>query len=142
MRRWGIKLALVAAGLAMTASAEAKHKPNAMRDMMRELGSAGLEGKELDAAILKANKDPVGSKENPVRENMPKGEHDYLQRQRCPDSSVPTFSRSGSTAAGIYGNILDLYQVQCPGMGPISIYIDMYHDGPDDRPLPGFCIVP
>jgi hypothetical protein len=142
MRQWGIKLALTAAALAAAVGAEAKDRvPNEMRDMMRELGSGGLEGKKLDAAILEASKYPVGSKENPVRENMPKGERDYLERQRCPDASAPTFSRSGSTGADVYGNILDLYQVQCPGQAPVDVYIDMYHDGPDSRPLPGFSIV-
>jgi hypothetical protein len=133
---------LILAGAAMFAVAPAYaqgHKENGARDMMRSLGS-GLEGKELDAAIAKAEQYPLGSEKNPVRENQPEGQHRYLSRLRCTDGSRPAFDRAGNVGEGVYGYIVDLYKVTCKGEAPVDVYIDMYHDGPENRPIPGFTI--
>ena len=111
------------------------------RDVVFALGSGGLKGKKLKKAIEAAGSFPLGSRQNPVRENMPAGEIAYLSRLRCPDGNSATFSRTGSTGIGPYGFILDLYKVACAGADPVDVYIDMYHDGGELRPIPGFSIV-
>jgi hypothetical protein len=120
------------------APAVAQNRPNEARDVMRSLGMSGLQGKKLEKAVAKAEAIPLGSKANPVRENMPKGELAYLNRLRCADGAKPAVSRSGNVGSGIYGNIVDLFQVTCPGAKPVAVYMDMYHDGPETRPIPGF----
>lgn len=127
---------------AATAPAAAQHRPNEARDMMRELHAGGLEGGKLAKAITKAEASPLGSKANPVRENMPKGEYAYLHRLRCPDGQAPSATRTGNVGTGVFGNIVDLFQVTCAGAKPVEVYMDMYHDGPEVRPIPGFTIAP
>jgi hypothetical protein len=137
------KLAAMAALAGLLACPAAAHeRPNEARDMMRRLGGGGLSGKALDKAIAKAEAHPVGSKRNPVRENMPQGEIAYLERLRCPDGKAPAFSRRGSIGVGVFGNIVDAYEVTCPGKPTQEIDIDMYHDGPETRAVPGFTLVP
>lgn len=121
--------------------AAAQGRPNEARDMMRELGMGGLSGKKLARAIAKAELSPLGSKANPVRENMPTGELAYLARLRCADGSTPAADRQGNVGTGIYRNIVDLYSVTCAGAASVEVYMDMYHDGPELRPIPGFTIV-
>jgi hypothetical protein len=120
--------------------AAAQHRPNEARDMMKRFGGGGLTGKKLDNAIAKAAAHPLGSKLNPVRENMPEGQIAYLGRLRCPDGNAPAFERRGSIGVGVFGNIVDAYSVTCPGKPARDIHIDMYHDGPETRPVPGFTI--
>ena len=121
--------------------AAAQHRPNEARDMMKRFGGGGLTGKKLDNAIAKAAAHPLGSKLNPVRENMPQGQIAYLRRLRCADNTPPAFERRGSMGVGVFGNIVDAYSVTCPGKPAQDIHIDMYHDGPETRPVPGFTIV-
>jgi hypothetical protein len=85
---------------------------------------------------------PLGSAQNPVRCEQPKGERAYLQRLRCPSGTAPTFARSGSTGAGPYGTILDEYEVRCPDRTQASTaFMDMYHTGfIERRPVSGFSI--
>jgi hypothetical protein len=139
--RLGLFAAILAIGFA-AAPAAAQHRPNEARDMMRQLHMAGLEGDKLARAIAKAEASPLGSKANPVRENMPKGEYAYLKRLRCSDGQAPAASRVGNVGTGVYGNIVDLFRVTCPGAAAVEIYMDMYHDGPELRPVPGFKIEP
>jgi hypothetical protein len=139
-----MNLKIVCAVLALACAAGpavAQHRPNSARDMMRALGMHPLEGKKLDKAIAKAEANPLGSKANPVRENMPRGEYAYLGRLRCADGQHPAATRVGNVGTGVYGNIVDLFQVTCPGAA-VAVYMDMYHDGPELRPLPGFTIDP
>jgi hypothetical protein len=124
------------------APAAAQHRPNEARDMMRQLHMGGLEGDKLVKAIAKAEASPLGSKANPVRENMPQGEYAYLKRLRCADGQTPAATRVGNVGTGVYGNIVDLFQVTCPGAAAVEVYMDMYHDGPELRPVPGFRIEP
>ena len=140
-----LKLMLALAALAPTVlagPAAALERPNEARDMMRAMGMKGLSPKKLAKAIAKAERSPLGSKANPIRENMPQGELDYLRRLRCPDGSAPASDRKGNIGAGVYGNIIDLYTVTCPGSAAVEVHMDMYHDGPEKRPIPGFTIVP
>jgi hypothetical protein len=125
-----------------TVPAAAQHRPNEARDMMKQLGGGGLSGKKLAKAIAKAELSPLGSKANPIRENMPQGQLAYLRRLRCPDGTAPAFFREGNVGTGIYRNIVDLYKVTCAGSAPVEVYMDMYHDGPELRPVPGFTMAP
>jgi hypothetical protein len=134
-----IGLAMMA--LLVVAAAPARAQDDGGRAMMRELGIGGLEGKKLKKAIEKAEAKPLGSKDNPIRVNMPVGEHSYLGRLRCTDGTAPAAERAGSVGVGVYGNILDLYKVTCPAQPAVEVYMDMYHDGPENRPVPGFTIV-
>jgi hypothetical protein len=132
-------LVLLALGCASyTLPAAAQQRPNEAREMMRSMGLKGLSPKKMAKAVAKAESNPLGSKANPVRENMPEGEIAYLRRLRCTGGQPPAFERKGSVGMGIYGNIIDLYSVACPGAPPVEVYMDMYHDGPENRPLPGF----
>lgn len=125
---------------AVAGPAIAQARPNEARDMMRNFGGGGLSGKKLAKAIAKAERSPLGSKANPVRENMPAGQLAYLARLRCSDGSRPAAARQGNVGMGVYRNIVDLYRVVCPGADPVDVYMDMYHDGPELRPIPGFTI--
>lgn len=134
-------LALAGAAIFMAPAAQAQEVPNESRDMMRSMGMAGLEGDELRVAIEQAETHPLGTKENPVRENSPRGEYGYLAKLRCTDGSRPAYHRVGNVGAGIYGNIVDLFEVRCEGQSAVQVYMDMYHDGPEMRPVPGFTIL-
>ena len=129
------------ATLAAAMPAAAEHKPNKARDTMRELGVKAPTGKKLQKKIAEAEKHPLGSLKNPIRENMPEGQRAYLARLRCPDGQTPAATRRGNVGAGVYGSIIDLYDVTCPGAKPVEVHMDMYHDGPENRPVPGFTIV-
>ena len=127
---------------AIAGPAAAQSRPNEARDMMRELGMKPLSGKKLAKVIAKAELSPLGSKANPVRENMPAGQLAYLARLRCADGSTPAYVRQGNIGPGIYRSIVDHYRVTCAGAAPVDVYMDMYHDGPELRPIPGFTIAP
>lgn len=135
-------LVLAALGSLAAAPAAAQERPNAGRDLVRQLGLEGLSGKKLEVAIANAEVHPLGSSKNPIRENMPTGERAYLARLRCPGGEAPAFARKGNVGAGVYGNTVDHYQVTCPGAAAVDVYMDMYHDGPETRPMAGFTIVP
>ena len=106
---------------------------------MRELGLAPS-AEKLAKLIAKAEKHPLGSLRNPIRENMPQGQLAYLARLRCADGQTPAFARRGNVGLGVYGSIIDRYDVTCPGQKPVEVHMDMYHDGPENRPVPGFTI--
>ena len=137
-----IKLLFAVAALAAASvPAVALERPNEARDTMRALGMDGLSGKKLAKAIAKAERSPLGSKANPVRENMPQGQLAYLRRLRCTGGEPPAYARRGNVGLGVYKNMVDHYVVTCPGAAPVDVYMDMYHDGPENRPVPGFTIV-
>ena len=87
---------------------------------------------------------PLGRRENPVRCSMPRGERDYLMRLRCSGGEPVEFKRGGSVGPGPHGNILDRYEVRCPGHpDTTSIFMDMYHRGYREmKPVPGFTLLP
>ncbi|HYJ30161.1 MAG TPA: hypothetical protein VEW25_07465 [Allosphingosinicella sp.] len=108
-------------------------------------GQSQVSGSALDRRIAAAAAHPLGSRNNPVRAEMPIGERAYLQRLRCSDGRTPAFERIGNFGLGVYGNIIDGYRVACGDAQPgqVEIYMDMYHRGHvEDRPVPGFTIVP
>lgn len=104
-------------------------------------GQSQTQGAALDAALADASQHPLGSSENPVRAEMPAGQRAYLNRLRCADGSAPSYNRVGNFGVGVYGNIVDGYQVTCAGSEPKMVVMDMYHQGyVEDRPVPGFTI--
>lgn len=83
---------------------------------------------------------PLGSADNPVLADSPRGEREYLHRLRCSDGKKPEFVRGGSTDASRDGHILDVYLIQCSA-GETEAYIDMYHGQEKTaEPLPGLSL--
>ncbi len=96
------------------------------------------------AGCATVSSQPLGSPENPVRATGPMGQRSYLARLRCSDGSPPDFERGGSVGAGPYGSIMDVYSLRCASgqPGSASVYMDLYHRHVENRPVPGFSIVP
>ena len=84
----------------------------------------------------------LGTLKNPVKVRMPLGERAYLDRLRCPDGAPPSYNRQGSGGPAADGHIVDFYEVICQGRGKVIIIMDMYHGNLENRPVPGFTIVP
>lgn len=104
-------------------------------------GQSQTQGAELDTALADASQHPLGSDRNPVRASRPEGQRAYLDRLRCGDGSAPSNSRVGNFGIGVFGNIVDGYQVTCPGDEPKMVVMDMYHAGyVENAPVPGFTI--
>ena len=107
-------------------------------------GRSNMEGAALDRAIAAAREYPLGSERNPVRTQGPIGQRAYLSRLRCADLRAPSFERSGSAGLSPYGNIVDLYRVDCGEAEPGErmVYLDMYHAGHrETETVPGFGLV-
>ena len=107
------------------------------------LNSAQLTGADLDAARVAADQHPWGSALHPLRVEMPEGQRAYLGDLRCSDLTQPQFKRRRNVGHGVYGNIVDLYDVDCGDAAPgkVEIYMDMYFIGEGEaRPVPGFTI--
>lgn len=88
---------------------------------------------------------PLGAEQNPIRAHMPGGQRAYLSRLRCSNGQPPQFARIGNFGVGVYGNIIDGYDVVCTGGEPArsTLFLDMYHPGHVERSAPpGFTIVP
>ncbi|WP_416462546.1 hypothetical protein [Sphingomonas sp. VDB2] len=132
----GFRLTLAIMGLCLSGGAMAQDT-NDMAAMMKALGG-GLSGKALRTAIDKAATFPLGSQDNPVRANGPEGQRAYLSRLRCADGKAPAFARGGSVGMGVFGYIVDVYGVTCPGSQAEQVYIDMYHRHREDSAPPGF----
>ena len=108
------------------------------------LKEPGLRGTELDAAVAKANAFPLGSEQNPVRARGPAGERDYIARLRCSDGRAPVIRGRATAMPSPFGGITDQYVVDCKNGAPAtaSVYMDMYHDHVEHRPVPGFTLKP
>jgi hypothetical protein len=138
---WTGVLAAAMLGLTSVMPAQA-----AAQDLMELLGGPKApSGKKLEKLIAEAQAHPLGSEKNPVRADMPGGQRAYLSRLRCADGKRPQFERVGSFGVGVYGRIIDGYEVLCKGSAPEKsmIYMDMYHPGhrePDA--VAGFTIEP
>ncbi|CAL1691872.1 hypothetical protein MMB232_02027 [Brevundimonas subvibrioides] len=105
----------------------------------------GVPAARADAIAARIADKPLGSVENPIRVNMPPGQRDYLSRLRCANAAAPTFQRIGSTGMGPYGQIVDAYQVDCPGSTPAAglLHLDMYHPTHVETQAPaGFTLIP
>jgi hypothetical protein len=128
--------AMLAAGAAL---------PLAAQDATDLFGNKIVGGKELARLIEKAQAHPLGSKENPVRADMPGGQRAYLNRLRCADGKAPTYRRVGNFGIGVYERIIDGYEVVCEGGTPDTsmVFMDMYHPGHKEAAaVPGFTIEP
>lgn len=120
--------------------------PQAEPDLGRAMaGESQVSGSALDRRIAAAARHPLGAQNNPVRAEMPMGQRAYLDRLRCSDGQAPQYERIGNFGVGVYGNIVDGYRVDCGAAQPgqVQVFMDMYHRGyVEDRPVPGFTIVP
>lgn len=137
--------ALLLAPAAVPAAQPGDGKPPVdMQAIERMLGGhSQIEGDELQRRVAAAAAHPLGSERNPVRAAMPPGQRAYLSRLRCADGVAPRFRRIGNFGLGVYGNIVDGYQLSCAGGVPADqiVYMDMYHAGHvEERPVPGFTI--
>lgn len=139
---WKLSFALVAVCGALAMPVAAQQQRNEAREFMERLGLRGLKGEALERAIEKAETHPLGSRDNPVRASMPVGQQAYLRRLRCPDGTPPAFERKGNIGSGVYVYYVDHYMVTCPGAAPVDIFMDMYHDHVEQRPVAGFTIEP
>jgi|WetSurMetagenome_2_1015567.scaffolds.fasta_scaffold1002568_1 hypothetical protein len=85
----------------------------------------------------------VGSWDNPVRCDMPRGELAYLDRLRGPDGEPVRYYRTGNMGQGVNGNIVDRYLVQsADGSVCKEVIMDMYYPRyVEDRAVEGFTIV-
>lgn len=131
---------IVVLGLALTLSACAS--AGGGMDLM---SGGKFEGRKLDAALRTASAFPLGSRENPVRANMPDGQRAYLSRLRCGDGAAPSYERIGNFGPGPFGSIIDGYRVTCV-IGELKerqVFMDMYHPTHVEvAPVPGFAIAP
>ncbi|MFM7379084.1 MAG: hypothetical protein ACKO1O_13320 [Erythrobacter sp.] len=119
--------------------------PAAAQDDVEIFGFKVPGGKKLAKLIEKAQAHPLGSKENPVRADMPGGQRAYLNRLRCADGERPAYFRVGNFGIGPYERIIDGYEVTCKDSTPekVLIFIDMYHPGHNEPvAAPGFTIEP
>lgn len=150
-RRLGSGLvALAALGLATLASAQGQTGDSASDVIKRRLqrmmsGGPMMDPPELSAALATASAFPLGSRDNPIRAESPKGQRAYLSRLRCADGHAPYFSRIGNVGPGVFQSIVDDYAVDCGTSAPgqVHIMMDMYFKGyVEDRAVPGFSILP
>ena len=96
------------------------------------------ESAALDASCVSG---PLGSETNPVRCAHVAGEIHYLNRLRNLDGSKPAFHRVGSFGRGVYGSVIDGYEVTS-GDQTVMIYMDMYHFFDFEREaVPGFTLI-
>jgi hypothetical protein len=99
----------------------------------------------LGQALTESARHPLGSKQNPVRADMPQGQRAYLARLRCSNGSTPTFERVANLGAGVFGSIIDQFDVRCQNSAPLRtiIIMDMYFTGHvETRPVKGFTLAP
>ena len=134
--------AVTAIGLAASATAAQPQDEDLALERMLS-GQSYLQGAELERALEAAAAHPLGALENPVRASTPSGQQAYLRRLRCADGRAPQFQRSGNLGLGVYGNIIDAYQLVCRSSeaAQATVIMDMYHQGHvEHRPVPGFTI--
>jgi len=123
------------AGCASSSSAE---------DAQLEAMLSGRAPRQLTPEQLKeVQKNPLGSKDNPVRVEGVDGEYRYLARLRCPEGKPPVVDRMGSAEGrSPYGSIMDIYDVVCDAPPHRTVFIDMYHPGHvESEAVPGFTIL-
>lgn len=128
--------------LTACATADGGGEPDLARAL---LGESQVSGGQLERRLAAAERHPLGSRDNPVRAEMPPGQRAYLARLRCSDGRAPAFERIGNMGIGVFGNIIDGYRVSCGDAAPgtVEVFMDMYHGGHvENRPVPGFTIVP
>lgn len=134
--------ALCAAGCAAAPTTAALGAPKVSEEPLR---GGQLLQPWLGAAMKEAARHPLGSKENPVRADMPDGERAYLARLRCTNDAPPAWRRVGNLGSGVFGSIVDQYDLRCEGAHPprTIIVMDMYFRGHvEARAIDGFRIAP
>ena len=110
-----------------TSSSSSEEAGMSDEDMSDVLVALGGQPADIDARLAEAAKHPLGSKENPVRVDMPRGEESYLKHLRCSDGKAPKFKHPGSVGIGVFGHILDVFDVTCRNApAPVEIYMDVY----------------
>jgi len=73
---------------------------------------------------------------NPVPVKLVHGEIEYLSGLKCDCGALFQFNRKGSFGMTVDGHIIDGYKLVClTGKHRITLYMDMYHEGPS-RLLP------
>jgi hypothetical protein len=82
----------------------------------------------------------LGSRENPIKCDGPKGERTYLNRLIGPNKQFLVYSRGGSVGLGPHGNVLDNYKVMSLNKTfSHNLYFDMYWKGyKETEPPPNF----
>ncbi len=104
-------------------------------------GESPLGEQKVAEIVAAAAKYPLGSKENPVRAEMPEGQRAYLASLRCADGKPPQILQRYNIGPGIYASIVDAYPLDCGAAAPgkLVVYMDMYHRGyVETHPVPGF----
>jgi hypothetical protein len=113
-----------------------------LASLTQEQGAKKAQDKDKDKKDGKKVSGALGTKNNPVRCEDPRGERQYLNRLRCKNGNPPAYERIGSFGPGPYGNILDGYGVRCEDSSEVVIFMDMYHEGYIEKEaVPGFTIV-
>lgn len=85
----------------------------------------------------------LGGKNRPVRCAEPRGEQQYLARLRDASGKPVQFRRRGSMGVGVYGHILDLYEIRASDGKQGEVYMDMYYTKlVDEKAIPGFTLAP
>ena len=144
---YSLSAATIALLVSACASQPASQSSDASEDeLMQTLlqGRSNADQSALESRIQQAGSYPLGTRQNPVRTDMPRGQHAYLRRLRCSDGNAPTYRRAGSGGAGAYGSIIDIYELNCEGGSPseATVIMDMYHRGyVETEAVPGFTIV-
>ena len=135
---------VLAALLLLSACATQKSEPPSLYDSLG-VPDPFVRSPNFEAQLAAAARHPLGSRENPVRADMPQGQHGYLRRLRCSDGAPPAFERVGSHGIGPFGGIIDEYRVECANGEPkrASIFMDLYHRGyAETAAPPGFTTAP
>jgi len=150
MRRFGVlALVIAVAGCATSPAERAGMQAGPGQEVQfgatpAFLGMMGrADGEELQRRIVTAAASALGSRENPIRVNLPQGQHAYLRRLRCSTGAAPEFTRGGNVGPGPFGSIVDRYEVRCPAGEPreATVYLDMYHPEHDEALAPpGFTL--
>lgn len=115
--------------------------PNAL--MRFVLTGGRLQGDELERAVAAAAAHPLGGAGNPVRAHLPAGSRAYLARLRCSDGEAPLAMRVGNLGRGVFGSVVDAYELTCVSGAPAksTVLIDMYHsDHRETAAPPGFTL--
>lgn len=139
--RIGSVTAVIMTGLLLAACASKGLGPPQSSNDVRK-GGQYLEP-WLGQALKEADRHPLGSKLNPVRADMPNGQRAYLARLRCANGTAPTYERIGNVGAGVFGSIIDQFDLRCQNSAPLRsiVFMDMYFAGHvETRPADGFKI--
>ena len=100
---------------------------------------------EVARLVERARDLPLGTARNPVRVNMPAGEHAYIARLRCADGNRPRVGQRSNDGVGAFGTIVDVWPLDCGDAAPgrFNLFLDMYHpDHVETRAPEGFTLIP